>query len=133
MMSPSEIIALVSCAIALIAVCVSAWGTSRAAKAPLTSTYFSTMVTYYAAYINCVGRFVYSPTLENRDALSFALHKLLLFAGKEVCNVAQELYLVVLDWAQGPKQGALVVDEKLNQLGILMRRELYQFQRKGGL
>ena len=44
---------------------------------------------------------------------------------------AQELFTLVIDWARAGQERALLVDEKINRLGELMRSDIAASQKKG--
>lgn len=127
----SQVIALASIGVSAVSVFAAIYAVRESRKALLSGTYFTEMADAYANYLKCVASFVYQRGIKERDALSAALYKLLLYAPQPIADKAQELYCFVLEWARSGQAGALPVDEKVNRLGELMRENVADVRRRG--
>lgn len=125
-----RILTMVSLVIAFVAVCVSLYSVCEARKAVLTGEYFSEMADAYAAFLKCTAEFAFRKGRPELDALASALYRLMLFASDEIGQEAQDLYSFAIEWAQSGQQRGLPLDEKVNHLGDLMRKDLTHFWQK---
>lgn len=124
----ANICACVSCVIAFASVCVSIYAVRQSRKTALTETYFSEMASAYAEFLHCIANFVFRRESPERDALSAALYRVLLFASDEIATSAQQMYVQVIDWVMSGTDRALTLDENLNRLEELMRADLDRFR-----
>lgn len=127
----SQIISLASVGISFLSVLAAFFAVKESRKAVFSGACFSEMVDAYADYLKCVASFVYQRGLEERNALSAALYKFLLYAPSHIGDEAQNLYIFVLDWAQSGQTRALSVDERVNRLGDMMRENIAFVQKSG--
>lgn len=130
-MNIANICACVSCVIAFASVCASIYAVVQSRKTTLTGTYFSEMSSSYSEFLRCAGDLALKKGFAERDALVAALYRLQLFASEKISSDAQLLYVALLDWAQSGATRALTMDEKINQLGVLMREDLAHFRKTG--
>lgn len=129
----SEILPLISTIISCASVVVAVFAVQEARKTALASTYFSEMTKAYSEYLRCVSGFALRRGVNERDALAASLYRLQLFAPKEICKDAQELYAFLLAWASSNPSGALEIDARLAHLGLEMREHLAQSGKIGRL
>lgn len=129
-LTTDRILTAVSLLIALAAVCVSLYSVREARKAVLTGKYFSEMVDSYAAFLKCTADFAFHKGGPELDALASALYRLMLFASDEIGEKAQGLYCFAIEWAQSGQQRGILLDEQVNHLGNLMRKDLEYFWKK---
>ena len=130
-MNIANICACVSCGIALASVLASIYAVVQSRKTALTGTYFSEMASAYADFLRCVGNLVFRRGNPERDALAASLKRLLLFASDEIGDSAQVIYVETLKWASRDRSDALELDDNLNQLEVLMRKDLEHFRKHG--
>ena len=128
---PEDALTIISLIIAFLSACVSVYAVHQARKTALTGTYFSEMAHAYSEYLCCVSEFAFRRGQSERDALAAALYRLQLFASREIASDAQQLYVLVLDWAASNPTGALLLDEQVNSLGEKMRNHLNQARKRG--
>lgn len=130
-MELDNFLTIISLVIAFFAVCVSLYSVQQSRKTALTGTYFSEMTKAYSDYLRCVSEFVFRRGTSERNALAAALYRLQLFASLEIAIDAQQLYVLVLDWAASNPSGALTIDEQVNRLGDKMRKHLDRTRKSG--
>lgn len=129
-LTTDRILTVASLIVAFAAVCVSLYSVREARKAVLTGKYFSEMTDAYAFFLKCTAEFAFHKGKPELDALAGALYRLMLFASDEIGNEAQNLYVFAIEWAQSGQQRGLPLDEKVNSLGDLMKKDLNHFWRK---
>ena len=130
-MELDNLLTIISLVIAFFAVCVSLYSVQQSRKTALTGTYFSEMTKAYSDYLRCISEFVFLRGTSERNALATALYRLQLFASLEIAIDAQQLYVLVLDWAASNPSGALTIDEQVNRLGDKMRKHLDRTRKSG--
>lgn len=126
-----QIVSLISLGISFLSVLTAFYAVRESRKAVFSGAYFSEMTAAYAGFLESISNFAYQRGIPERDALAPALYKLLLYAPKSIGDEAQELYLFVLRWAQSGQPGALPVDERVNRLGDMMRKDIISARGKG--
>lgn len=130
-MDLNQIFAVVPLIISIAAVGASIYATVQSRKAVFSGAYFSNMVAAYADYLKSVAEFVYNRDNLHRDALSTALYRAILFASPDIAEYSQKLFLFVIDWSRSGMVRPLPVDEKVNELGNLMKNDIDHFRRFG--
>ena len=126
-------IEILSSAIALLAVCVSAYAVWESKRTQLNAAYFSEKTQAYSNFLTCASDFVLDQTSHARNRLAASLYQLQLFAPAEIQELCQECYKNLIDAAahQGFAHGNTVwADQALFSISESMKTDLASFRKR---
>ena len=124
---------LLPSAIALLAVCVSAYAVWESKRTQLNAAYFAEKTRSYENFLSCASEFVFEQSWKTKNDLAAAVYQLRLFAPAEIETQAREYYTALLEASNlrelvpGKSQWA---DEALEEIASAMRTDLASFRRR---
>lgn len=121
-------VTLASCAVALLAVCVSAWAVWESKQTQLNAAYFSEMTAAYSSFLGGVSQFVLRQDEPSKNTLASDLYRLKLFASDQIMENAQKLYTSLLEWRSQEHHDSFPLDPEIHLLAEQMRTHLELFR-----